>query len=308
MFGANIFVDGSTNLARKLKVSPLIIGLTIVACGTSAPELIVSSLGAYQGSSEIALSNITGSNTVNLLGILGICSLIAPLVVKRKIIYRDFLVSTIATLLLFLLTVDLSMLFTGATLPQDSTIVGVISRGLGIFLILAYVIYIIFLIKRDKDAKEDFKIEEDVPIFKTRKCVIYIVGGLIMIILGGEAVVSCAESIARMAGISETFIAYTIVAIGTSLPELVTSIVATKKGQLEIAIGNVIGSNIFNLLFILGVSAIIRPIEINLTSGYDFIILIAVTIISAIFGLTGGKIKRLEGLAMLGIYALITVF
>ncbi|MBR1623387.1 MAG: calcium/sodium antiporter [Pseudobutyrivibrio sp.] len=288
--GADIFVDGSAALAKNFKVSSLIIGLTIVACGTSAPELAISTSAALRGSSEIALSNIVGSNTFNLLGILGICALIYPLAVSKNILKRDFPVSIVATVITFLAIGGAQIVAANKIVGQDMQVnVAVIGRGFGAALMLSYLIYVLYLIWCEK---KNPPIEEDIKAIPTKRCVLYIVTGLLSIIIGGQLVVDSAETIALMLGMTETLIGFTIIAVGTSLPEFVTSFVATRKGQVELAVGNVIGSNIFNLLFILGLSAIIKPVAVNLSSVFDIFILIFVTILSMIFGFTNKKIRR----------------
>ena len=305
--GANYFVDGSAALAKNFRVNPLIIGLTIVACGTSAPELAVSLSAAAEGSSEIALSNIIGSNTFNLLGILGICAVMSPIIVEKTIIKRDFAVTTLSTVLLF---VGLAGFTIVGKIPAVGDIVTKnVARisGLGGALLLGgYVMYIIYIFMKTQ-GKEDEEYE-GVKSIPNKKCVLYLIAGVIMIILGGKTVVTSAKALALMAGMSETLIGLTIVAIGTSLPELVTSVVATRKGQLGIALGNVLGSNIFNLLFILGVSAIITPIYVNVASVYDLFILLIVTIITWLFAFTEHKLNKTEGVIMLVMYGFAMIY
>ena len=233
--GADVFVGGSSALARNFNVPGLIIGLTIVALGTSAPEMAVSTVAALQGANEIALSNVVGSNIFNLLGVLGVCAVISPLPVDGIVLKRDFPFAILTTIIVLFISCG-SVLF------------------------------------------------------------------------GGHFIGYSAKEIARAAGMTETLIGLTIVAIGTSLPELVTSAVAARKGETGMAIGNVIGSNIFNLLFILGVSALIHPVAINMASVYDLIILVGVSIISLSFAFTSRKISRMEGGFMLLIYAVDVMF
>ena len=304
--GADIFVDGSSSLARIFNVPPVIIGLTIVAMGTSMPELAVSISAALAGSSEIALSNVVGSNIFNLLVVLGVCAVIHPVPVDSVILKRDFPFSIIATLGIFL-AVALSAFFGGDffNLKMEAD-AGAISRGLGIIILATFIAYIMYLIF---NARKNLVSEEEnaksIPLWK---CLLFIVLGLFLIIAGGKAVVYSAQNIARFFGMTETLIGLTVVAIGTSLPELVTSIVAARKGETSLAVGNVIGSNIFNLLFILGVSASIHPVSVNAASVYDMAILIFVSVLTWIFSMTGRRIYRLEGMIMLLCYALESVF
>ena len=298
--GADIFVDGSSALARFFKIPSIVIGLTVVALGTSMPELAVSTSAALAGANEIALSNVLGSNIFNLLVVLGLCAVIHPVPVENGILKRDFPISLFSTVLV-LLAGSASFLFNGKflTLPMSADS-GLVSRWLGIILLLLFVIYIVYLIF---DAKSHPAEENDGKMLPLWKCLLLIALGLILIIAGGKAVVYSAQNIARFFGMSETLIGLTIVAIGTSLPELVTSIVAARKGEVSLAVGNVLGSNIFNLLFILAVSAAINPVRVNVASIYDLGILIFVSLLAWIFSITKRQIGRLEGIVMIFCYA-----
>ena len=297
--GAGWFVDGSAALARTFRVPGVIIGLTIVAMGTSAPELAVSTSAALQGANEIALSNVTGSNIFNLLMVLGVCALIRPIPIERGILKRDFPLS-IAAAVAVLAAVGLPMLTGAVKLPVGmAENVGVISRGFGIALLVVFAAYLTLLIilgKKNKTAESD---EPPVPVIKS---VLLIVFGVACIIIGGQLVVNNAVAIAAFFGMSQTLIGLTVVALGTSLPELVTSIVASRKGENALAVGNVVGSNLFNLLLILGVSATIHPIAVNLASVLDLGILIVVSVITLLFCLTK-RISRIEGAVMVLLYA-----
>ena len=297
--GADWFVDGSAALARTFRVPGVIIGLTIVAMGTSAPELAVSTSAALQGANEIALSNVTGSNIFNLLMVLGVCALIRPIPIERGILKRDFPLS-IAAAVVVLAAVGLPMLTGAVKLPVGmAENVGVISRGFGIALLVVFAAYLTLLIilgKKNKTAESD---EPPVPVIKS---VLLIVFGVACIIIGGQLVVNNAVAIAAFFGMSQTLIGLTVVALGTSLPELVTSIVASRKGENALAVGNVVGSNLFNLLLILGVSATIHPIAVNLASVLDLGILIVVSVITLLFCLTK-RISRVEGAVMVLLYA-----
>ncbi len=303
--GADFFVDGSSALARIFKVPGVIIGLTIVAMGTSAPELSVSTSAAIQGANEIALSNVVGSNIFNLLGVLGVCALICPIPVEKSIIKRDFPFSILITIGLFIVTgIRLFSGFDFLNTGMNENI-GMISRPVGIVLLIVFVGYIgtlIFLAKKNKITEDDDG--KNMPVWK---CLLLIVVGLAFIIIGGQLVVENAKGIAAALGMSETLIGLTIVAIGTSLPELVTSIVAARKGENGLAVGNVVGSNIFNILFILGVSATIHPIAVNYASVIDLLILVVVSIVTYVFSLTK-KISRIEGAVMILMYAATVVF
>ena len=279
--GADIFVEGASSLAKKLGVSAAVIGLTIVAMGTSAPEAAVSISAALKGSNEIALGNVVGSNLFNLLMVLGICMIITKLPTQKETLKRDFPWNVIATvaIIAFIVFFDTK-----------------ITRLEGIALLILFVSYMAYLLY--KTLKERNVSEEDeIADISLGKSLIFLVIGLALVIVGGDLVVDSATSIARSWGVSDALIGLTIVAMGTSLPELVTSIVAARKGESDMAIGNVIGSNLFNLLFILGMTATIMPVAIDLASGIliDTIILLAVTIMMYIFSATGNKLQRAEG-------------
>lgn len=306
MKGADLFVDGSSALAGNFKISKVIIGLTIVAMGTSAPELAVSTSAALQESNEIALSNVVGSNIFNLLFVLGICAIIYPVPVDKVILKRDIPISIVITVLLLLMTSS-GVLFNKDFLQfKMNDIAGDVSRLTGIILLVVFFCYIFYLITdaRRKRTEEE-EPEENIPLWK---CSVLILFGLVLIIGGGQAVVYGAKAVAQVFGMSETLMGLTIVAVGTSLPELVTSVVAARKGETGLAVGNVVGSNIFNILFILGISSTIHPIGVNAASVYDVIILIGVSILVFLFSMKGKVINRIEGIIMLLIYAADMVF
>ncbi len=304
--GADWFVDGSAAVARRFRVPGVIIGLTIVAMGTSAPELAVSTSAAIQGSNEIAFSNVVGSNLFNLLMVLGICAIIHPVPVDRLIMKRDYPVNLGITVILMLFTALPAFLDGNLFNRSMGEEVGNVSRICGITLLVIFVLYIFFLIRNArKNRTEEAEDEELMPGWK---CVVLILVGIGCIVGGGEAVVYGAKNIALAAGMSETLVGLTIVAMGTSLPELVTSIVAARKGQVGMAVGNVVGSNIFNILLILGVSSAIHPVGINLASVYDMIILLAVSVITLFFCLHKHRISRAEGVIMVLLYGSDMVF
>ncbi len=303
--GADIFVDGSSALAKIFKVPGVIIGLTVVALGTSLPELAVSTTAALQGANEIALSNVIGSNIFNLLVVLGVCAVIHSVPVDAVIIRRDFPLSIITTAGLFI-AVSFSSLFGGKFFQlamADNA--GVVSRPVGLVLLVIFICYIVYLIFDSIRHPVEEEEISDIPLWKA---LLFILAGIVLIIAGGKAVVYSAQNIARFFGMTETLIGLTVVAIGTSLPELVTSIVAAKKGETSLAVGNVVGSNIFNLLFILGVSTSIHPVMVNAASVYDMMILLFVSAMTLFFSVTGHNIKRLEGIIMLLCYAGATAF
>lgn len=297
--GADLFVDGSSALAKNFKVPGVIIGLTIVALGTSAPELAVSTSAALSGSNEIAISNVVGSNIFNLIVVLGVCAVIHSVPVDTIILKRDFPFTIIITLLVLFGT-SFSSIANGSFLKMNmSDNAGNVTRALAILLLVIFVAYIVYLII---DAKRHPVQEEEIESQPVWKCFLLIVIGLVFIVAGGQAVVYSAKEIARAAGMTETLIGLTVVALGTSLPELVTSIVAAKKGETGMAVGNVVGSNLFNLMFILGVSSAIHPIGVNVASVFDMLILVVISLITYVFAITKKNINRVEGLIMVAMY------
>ena len=298
--GADWFVLGSSDVAKNLKVPSLVIGLTIVAFGTSAPELAVSLTAAIEGANEISVSNVVGSNIFNILIVLGVCSTIKPLTVDKKILKRDMPISLVITVFTLFACINYTVLgkidFQGFDVNVN---VGMIHRWIGIVLLFGFVAYLYLLVRAGKNGKAD---DENTDSLSMIKCIGLIIIGLALIIAGGKFVVESAKELARMAGMTETLIGVTIVAAGTSLPELVTSIVAARKGETGLAIGNVVGSNIFNLLFILGISGTISPMAVNLATITDFVILILCSILTYIFSRTSEKIVRWEGATMVMLY------
>ena len=294
VWGADKFVEGASALARKMGVSPLLVGLTIVAFGTSMPELAVSVTAALRGANEIAVGNVVGSNMFNLLVVAGLSAVICPLVMDKMLLRRDWPLSIFAAVLLLV-----------AIAPDH-----VIARWEGAVLLVIFAVILSRQIKAALNDRAQLAAAEAEAAEMTKSPVmiwVNIVLGLACIVLGGQLAVNGATGIARMFGLSETLIGLTIVAIGTSLPELVTSIVAARKGQNEIAMGNVIGSNLFNILLILGVSAVITPIPVQATSIIDCLFLIA---ISVVFYLPArkGKLGRLPGAVMAAMYVGYTAY
>ena len=303
--GADYFVEGSASIARLLKVPGVIIGLTIVAMGTSAPELAVSVSAGLKGANEIAVSNVVGSNIFNLLAVLGVCAVMKPLPVDAGIKKRDYPISLVATILVAVLGCNLVLSGKVANFSEGTAEAGTLFRWNGAILMvafIAYLIYTIYLAKKNPVQEEE---EEALPLWKS---LLFIILGLTAIILGGQLVVNNAEALALAWGMSETLVGLTIVAIGTSLPELVTSVVASKKGQNGMAIGNVVGSNIFNLLLILGVSCSLNPITITVESFIDLAVLLAVSVFAYIFVCTGKKINRVEGAILIAMYVAYTAY
>jgi cation:H+ antiporter len=291
--GGDILVDGASSLARRFKISELAIGLTIVAFGTSSPELVVSLSAAIGSHSEISLGNVIGSNNFNLFCILGITGLIAPIAVQKNTINVEIPYSLLAAIVLFLLG-NLNFL------PDEKNL---LTRIDGTILLLFFGLFLFYVYKNMKtSADSDENIS--VKILSPLKIVLFIVFGFIFLVLGGRLVVDSAVAIAHALNISEKMIGLTIVALGTSLPELVTSITAIIKKSDDIAIGNIIGSNIFNIFLILGVSAVINPINYSLVFNKDVFILILGTVFLLLAMLTGKnkKLDRWEAAILLSIY------
>jgi cation:H+ antiporter len=279
--GADWFVDGASALSLRLGVRPIVIGLTVVAFGTSAPELTVNVFAAVQGNTSIAFGNIVGSNIVNILLILGVAGLIQPLHTAKNTIWREIPFSLLAVLLLLVLFND-AFLFSGS-----SSILGLQD---GIILLLFFIVFLLYVFYLGRIESQD---PAEVHSHSKWKIAVLVVSGLAGLVIGGRLVVDSAVDIARMVQIPETIIGLTIVAIGTSLPELFTSAVAARKGESDIAVGNVVGSNIFNIFFILAVTVIIQPIEFDLSGNFDLFVLLAAT--AVLFGtMFTGQRRRLD--------------
>lgn len=292
--GADMFVEGSSNIAKFFKIPTIIIGLTLVAFGTSAPEAAVSITAGLNGNSDIAISNIVGSNIFNLLCVLGVTGMFKDINADKGVIKKDYKLSIFASLLLLILILG-NYFFTKKL---------VLGRIGGLVLLGVLVIYLINLIKGV--SSEDRKKIEDKKF--SIKDIIFIVIGLACVVLGGDLTVDNATLIAKAWGLSDRFIGLTVVAIGTSLPELCTSLVALFKGENDIAVGNVIGSNIFNILFILGSSSLLSPMNIGIESVIDLMILIIGSIGILIFFFNDFKIKKPEALSMLMFYATYCIY
>lgn len=298
--GADFFVDGSSSIAVKLKVPSLIIGLTIVAFGTSAPEAAVSIIAGVKGQNDIAMGNVIGSNLFNLLAVIGICAAIRPINIKKEIIAREYPFSMLAVFSLIVLSGDLYLGEGNAN---------VLSRSDGIILLMFFGVFLYSVMSTALDSIKNSPPEENVqPKYTIGKAVIFSILGLAGIIGGGQLVVNSATEIAYAFGISEALVALTIVAVGTSLPELVTSIVAAKKGESDMAVGNVVGSNIFNVYFVLASSSAIHPLNISMENIIDLIILMSVMILVYIFCITQRKVSRAEGIILVSLYIAYMVY
>ena len=297
--GADLLVDGSASIAKKLKISSIVIGLTIVAFGTSAPEFIVNIFASVQGNSEIAIGNILGGNIANILLILGISAIIYPITAKKNTVLKEIPLSLLAAIVLGIMAND--MIIDGAGFSGITRIDGFIL--LSFFIIFLY--YTFGITKSDKDI-----VEEEIKIFSYSKAVIFIILGLAGLVIGGKWIVDGAVKIAEFFNISQSLIGLTIVAIGTSLPELATSAIAAYKKQSDIAIGNVVGSNIFNIFWILGASAVVRPLPFNTSSNGDIAMTIFSSIVLFLVMFIGKKtvIERWQGVFMVTAYVGYVVF
>lgn len=292
--GADFFVEGSAAVAKKLRVPTMIIGLTIVAMGTSAPECAVSIAASIKGSNAMAISNVVGSNIFNLMVVSGFCALFTPLIVHAKTLKQEFPFSILAAIVMLIAG------FIGMTLGRID----------GVILLVLFAFFLAWMVKSALKARanaEDIE-EENVKDLGNLQCLLYIIGGIIAIVIGGDLVVDSATEIARTFGLSENLIGLTIVAFGTSLPELVTSAVAAKKGEVDMALGNVIGSNIFNILLVAGIAATVSPMAFLMENVIDLVILIVMSIVVWSFASTKKKIGRAEGVFMLIIYVAYIVY
>lgn len=311
--GADFFVEGSSAVAKRLRIPSMIIGMTIVAMGTSLPECAVSVTASLTGNNTLAISNAIGSNIFNLLVVCGVCSLFVPLAVQKSTLQKEFPLSIFCAGLLLLLG------YLGMTLGHID----------GIILIIIFAGYLLWMIQSARNARNQTFADEDsdtagsrtslsaeeieqvasnINLLPAWKCIIFILGGMIAIKYGGDFVVNGASAIASSLGLSQTLIGLTIIAMGTSLPELVTSIVAAKKDEVDMAVGNVIGSNIFNILLVLGVAAAISPVGFIMENMIDIAFLILISVITLVFAWTSKEINRKEGIIMLLLYAVYMVY
>lgn len=287
--GADIFVDGASGIARNFKVSKMLIGLTIVAFGTSAPEFAVSVKSLLSGSGDIVFGNVIGSNILNILLILGVSACVHTLTVKNNTVKKELPITLLITTLMAVLLSD--HIF-------DPSLINSFTRSDGVVLLLFFLVFIYYLISMMRN-KVDHDETDDV-IMKLPKAIIFTVVGIISIVLGSNFVVDSASSLAKTIGISERMISLTIIALGTSLPELVTSVMATRKGEYDIAIGNVVGSNIFNFGMVIGLPITLFGGVRNLTFNFvDLIVMMIAAILLFLFSWKDYKISRKEGIVFL---------
>jgi cation:H+ antiporter len=306
---SDYLVDGASSIAGKFNISPIVVGLTIVAFGTSAPELVVSITSALSGSTDIALGNVVGSNIFNILFILGVSALIYPISLKKNTIWKEIPFSLLAVLLL---------LFFGASLAIDNgqfidiyglSTLTVLSKSHGLALLSIFVVFMYYVFGIAKTTGDIDNVEiKEMPIWKSSLTVFF---SLIFLSLSAKFLVTdSAIQIAKILGVSEALIGLTIVAIGTSLPELATSVTAAVKKNSDIAIGNVVGSNIFNILFVLGTTLMIKDVPISGQNVFDIIFLVFTTVFLfiSVFVLQKFKLNKIEGISMIILYIAYTVF
>ena len=286
--GADFFVDGASSIAAKLKVPSLIIGLTVVSIGTSLPEAAVSISASLSGSNAISLGNVIGSNIFNLLVVVGVSSVILPIVTDSDILKRDMPVNIASTIILFVMLLDRTL-----------------SRIEAAILLLLLIAYMFFLIRSALKSRTE---ADETKVLSWTKSLIFVVAGAAAIIFGGNMVVNNAKIIAATLGMGDTLIGLTVVAFGTSLPELVTSIIAAKKGDSGIAMGNVVGSCIFNILFILGISGVIQPLSADSAFFIDTGILFGICLMMLLFAFTKKKTDRAEGAISVLLYIAYTAY
>ncbi|WP_121664359.1 calcium/sodium antiporter [Metabacillus litoralis] len=287
--GADFFVEGASSIARALHVSPLLIGLTIVAFGTSSPEATVSIIAALEENAGVAIGNVVGSNILNITFVVGITALINPLKVENETIRKEIPFTLLASVALLILVSDVTL---------QSLEANFITRSDGFIFLLFFAVFLYYIFEVARNSRE--KLKEEASLSKTNapswgKNSLFTIGGLVAIIIGGDLVVDHATVIAYSFGMSETLVGLTIVAIGTSLPELITSITAAVKKEGDIALGNIVGSNIFNILFVLGAASVISPLAVDSKIFVDLILMIVLTLILLVFSRTSFRVGRREG-------------
>jgi len=295
VYGANILVDGAASLAKKYNIPNIVIGLTVVAFGTSSPELAISTYSAFTGNSEIAIGNVVGSNIANILLILGVTAIIYPLTILKNTVLKEIPLSLLAAIIVFVMVNDI-------TFAKETK--NIISLSDGIILLSFFAIFMYYLVHLAQTSGED----EDLTILNLSKAksILYIIGGLFLLVGGGKLFVDSAVALALSFGMSKAVIGLTIVAIGTSLPELATSIVAALKKNSDIAVGNIVGSNIFNVFFILGISSIVAPLEIGSITNIDLYACIFASVVLLASGYVMGrhKVTKVEGIIFVLLYVL----
>lgn len=293
--GSDMLVDGCVNLAKFLRVPTLVIGLTVVAIATGVPEIAISITSSIKGSNGLLLGNLLGSNMFNILFILGLIALIKPLLVKREIIIKNYLFALLSCFVLFVISYDVYF---------GDEFYNVITRSEGILLLCFAGIFLYSTILGVMDERR-LKVEKGKFTAKDAVCILI---GILMVAISAEVIVNSSVNISKWFGISENLIGLTVIAVGTNLPELVTSVVAVRKGEIDMAIGNLVGTNIYNIFLILGIAATINPIAISPSSFMDIIILAITSIIVYIFIQHKKDISKVEGILMIGLYIVYIVY
>ena len=307
LIGANALTDGASAIAKRMGISDLIIGLTVVAFGTSTPELVISIVAAADGNPSIAVGNIVGSNILNILLIIGLTALVRPIFIKKSIMTNEIPMLILSSVILLVL---------GYSAALDGIATPTVTRVNGIFLLIFFLLFMRYTFASAKSAPQSGEKDpaeadgQRLGKFSTLKSVAFVIGGLAALIWGGDKFVDSASTLARHIGMSEATIGLTIVAIGTSLPELATSIVAAVKGQSALAVGNVIGSNIFNVLLILGTASVVAPLPFAGVSLVDLWTLVGASVLFLVFGwfFRTRCITRAEGAVMLACYLAYTAW
>lgn len=287
LLGAEGFVNGASGMARRWRVSEMVIGLTVVAMGTSMPEFVVSLISALEGSADMSAGNVVGSNIFNILMIVGLSSVFLAMSVERKLLTRDILFVIYSSVALVALVRD-----------------GNLDRWDALILLMCFSLFMVYSYSVARNGNKEEDSNMPVEMMGWWRIIIFLLLGVFGLVSGGQLLVSSASSLAREFGMSERVIGLTILAAGTSLPELATSVVAARKGSVGLSLGNVIGSNLFNIFFVLGTSAFVCPMKIKGISTLDWIALVGSAVILFVFGYTGRKITRMEGVAMIMLYAL----
>lgn len=298
--GADFFVEGASKIAQALHVSPLLIGLTIVAFGTSSPEATVSIVAALEENAGVAIGNVVGSNIFNITFVVGLTAVLSPLKVESETIRKEIPFTLLASIALLTLISDIKL---------QSLSANFITRGDGFIFLLFFAIFLYYIFEvarhsRDRIKEENATVEEP----SWGKNILFTLGGLAAIIFGGDLTVNSATKIAYSFGMSETLVGLTIVAVGTSLPELITSVTAAIKKQSEIALGNIVGSNIFNILFVLGTASVISPLAVDPRILLDVVLMIILTIVLLLFSRSNSRIGKVEGVFLAIAYIIYMVY
>ncbi len=294
IFGANWLVDGAASLARRYRISHVVIGMTIVALGTSSPELVVNLVASFKGTADVALGNVLGSNVSNIFLILGVSAVIFPLAVNKNTLWKEVPFALLAALTIGIVANDLFL---------DGTVRSMIYRSDGIILVLFFILFMVYAFGIARDGESG--VASTIRAYPPGLSVVMVFAGLLALIAGGRWIVQGAVDIASSLGMSEALISLTIVALGTSLPELATCVAAAMKKNAGIVIGNVLGSNIFNVFFVLGTSAVVKPLPFNKILNFDILTGLVAVILLWIFLISSGKkiLQRWHGLIFIALYA-----